>query len=122
TAAAEALGRIGDRRAVEPLVGALKRSGVDPNAVAEALGLIGDHSSAGALVARIPNRSAAIALRRIGSRAIPAINGRLDDPDEDVRKACAWILAKIGDPRAIEPLTARLSQGGFVLNALETLE
>src|SRR5262249_54837289 len=90
--------------------------------VAEALGLIGDPAAAQALARRITMRNAAIALRRIGSRAIPAVVERMDDPDENVRKACAWILAKIGDARAIPPLASRLAHGGYVLKSLEALD
>src|SRR5262249_38404757 len=93
TAAADALGRIGDRRAVEPLMAALDREEVDESSVTEALGLIGDPSAAPKLADQITNRSAAIALRRIGSRAIPSIVRNLDDQAEDARKAAAWILA-----------------------------
>ena len=121
-ASAEALGRIGDRRAAEPLIASIARPGMDLNVAAEALGLIGDPQAAPVLTEHITNRNAAIALRRIGPRAMPEVVKRLDDSDEVVRKACAWILARIGDPRAIPHLASRLAQGGHVLRALESLE
>jgi len=79
--AAEALGEVGDSRAVEPLVTALKNdefSGV--------------------------RWKAAEALSKLGSPAVPALIGALRHDDDDVRWKAALALGEIGDPQAIEPL------------------
>jgi HEAT repeat protein len=79
--AAEALGEVGDSRAVEPLVTALKNdefSGV--------------------------RWKAAEALSKLGSPAVPALIGALRHDDDDVRWKAAIALGEIGDPQAIEPL------------------
>jgi len=79
--AAEALGDIGDTRAVEPLATALKNdefSGV--------------------------RWKAAEALSKLGSPAVPALIGALRHVDDDVRWKAAVALGEIGDPQAIEPL------------------
>jgi len=79
--AAEALGYLGDSRAVEPLVTALKNdefSGV--------------------------RWKAAEALSKLGSPAVPALIGALQHEDDDVRWKAAIALGEIGDPQAVEPL------------------
>jgi HEAT repeat protein len=83
--AAGALGEIGDARAVEPLVTAMKNeefSGV--------------------------RWKAAEALSRIGSPAVGGLIGALQHKDDDVRWKAAIALGEIGDPRAVEPLIALL--------------
>jgi HEAT repeat protein len=83
--AAEALGRMGDVRAVEPLILALKDSESDVAAdAAGALGKIGD------------------------VRAVEPLVLALKDLDNDFRKQVAWALGKIGDARAIETLIGAL--------------
>ena len=87
-AAAEALGQIGDTRAVEPLVAALK----DPDDhwlryyAAEALGQIGN------------------------TRAVELLVAALKDETTQVREAAAGALGKIVDTRThvVEPLIAAL--------------
>ena len=79
--AAEALGDLGDDRAVGPLVTALKNvefSGV--------------------------RWKAAEALSKIGAPAFDALVGALRHSDDDVRWKAAIALGEIGDPRAIDPL------------------
>ena len=83
--AAGALGKIGDARAVEPLIGVL--SDDDENVrwrAAEALGKIGD------------------------KRAVEPLIGVLGDEDEYVRSSAAEALGVIGDVRAVEPLIKAL--------------
>ena len=108
-----ALGKIGDSRAVEPLLALLeqKRSRApeyergDLGAlIADSLGEIRDHRAYPALIellrtgALYERRSAARALGRIGDEtAVPAL---LKVLDEDAVSALGWI----GDPRAFEPL------------------
>ena len=83
--AAEALGNIGDARAVEPLIKAL---GEDKSEVrwpaAGALGKIGD------------------------KRAVDPLIEELGDDDESVNSSAAEALGEIGDARAVEPLIKAL--------------
>lgn len=83
--AAEALGNLGDSRAVEPLVTALKND--------ELSGV---------------RWKAAEALSKIGAPAVDALIGALLHHDDDVRWKAAIALGEIGDPRAVEPLIALL--------------
>ena len=83
--AAGALGDIGDSRAVEPLIAALKNE--------ELSGV---------------RWKAAEALSKIGAPAVNALIGALCHPDDDVRWKAAIALGEIGDPRAVEPLITLL--------------
>ena len=84
--AAEALGNLGDEKAVGPLIIALKRdefSGV--------------------------RWKAAEALSKIGNPAVEPLIATLQYPDDDVRWKAAIALGGIGNPDAIEPLILLLS-------------
>lgn len=84
--AAEALGNLGDEKAVGPLITALKRdefSGV--------------------------RWKAAEALSKIGNPAVEALIAALQYPDDDVRWKAAIALGEIGNPDAVEPLIRLLS-------------
>lgn len=83
-----ALGKIGDARAIEPLVDVIEE---EPGAK-EALGKID------------PNwRTSAIA-----QNAVPRLISKLGHEQELVRTRAAEVLGMIGDPRAVEPLVAAL--------------
>jgi len=114
--AAEALGKIKDPRAVEPLIEALKDKDfrVRWNA-AEALGEIGDPKAVKPLIAALKDEnsgvrsSAAFALGEIQDpRAVEPLIEALKDEDSDVRRRAATALGKIQDPRAVEPLIEAL--------------
>jgi HEAT repeat protein len=78
---AEALGKLGDARAVQPLIGRLSGADVGVReAAAEALGKLGD------------------------ARAVQPLIGRLSGADVGVREAAAEALGKLGDARAVQPL------------------
>jgi HEAT repeat protein len=79
--AAEALGDIGDKRAVEPLATALCN---------------GEYSGV--------RWKAAEALSKIGPPAVEALIGALRNADDDVRWKAAIALGEIGDIRAVDPL------------------
>jgi HEAT repeat protein len=79
-AAATALGRIGDSRAVDPLVSALEDQPRVREVAAMALGEIGDH------------------------RAVDSLIVALEDADWEIRSTIAKALGKIGDPRAAKSL------------------
>ncbi len=83
---------------------------------AEALGKIGDARAVEALIARLADadsdlrKFAAIDLGKIGdARAVEPLIARLADWKGDVRKHAAEALGNIGDSRAVEPLSARLA-------------
>lgn len=98
---AQTLGRIGDPRAVEPLVAALETGPEEVSvAAAEALGKIRDPRAVPALAAALDNArvrpTALWALGSIGDRqAVPALAGRLSDPDETVAYLARQALKKI---------------------------
>lgn len=81
--AAEALGKIGDARAVEPLIAALKY-GVGAYSAAEALGRMHD------------------------PRAVEPLADALAEGDEALRRSAAEALAEFGDARAVGPLISEL--------------
>jgi HEAT repeat protein len=94
---AEALGKIGDARAVEPLI---KR--------------LGDHSQYEVregwklIYSQTMATSCARALGDIGdARAVEPLIELLTDQDPSHREAAMWALGKIGDERAIGPLIER---------------
>lgn len=77
----EILGKIGDLRAVDPLMEALHDPDIGVQcSAANSLGKLGD------------------------SRAVDVIISKLESEDESVRHAVAEALGNIGDPRAIEAL------------------
>ncbi|MFB0560775.1 MAG: HEAT repeat domain-containing protein [Candidatus Lokiarchaeia archaeon] len=83
--AAEYLGDLKDKRAVEPLIQTLKNDEEDIRAeAAKALGSIKD------------------------LRAVPPLIQALKDENWEVREDVAWALGKIGDTRAVEPLLQAL--------------
>ena len=82
--AAEALGRIGDPNAVEPLITALREGDLFMrNSAAEALGRIGE------------------------ARAVEILAAALKDGNPTIRESAAEALKKIGDPKAADALYAR---------------
>ena len=120
--AAEALGRLGDPRAVQPLASVVLN---DDNAsvrehAAGALGALGDPGAVSALTtASLNDRSAAVrehavvALGRTGgARAFETLLGVMDADDvEEVRAHAAYALGLLGDPRALDPLVDALRDG-----------
>jgi HEAT repeat protein len=113
--AAEALGDLGDARAVEPLVNAMADSDVDVvSASGMALAKIGGPSvgplldilSTGKAPARI---WAAMALGEMGDRrAMGPLIDTLKDRDTSVRRAAAKALGGLPDPRSTQALLAAM--------------
>jgi HEAT repeat protein len=111
--AALALGRIGDTRAVRPLIAALK----DGDTAATALSEIGK-PAVEALIAALNDKRrevrylAVLTLGKIGdSRAVEALIATLKDPDIDypkVGKEAAAVLRKFGEA-SVKPLIAALN-------------
>ena len=120
--AAEALGSIGSKKAIEPLINVLttdKGSKVRESA-AEALGSIGSKKAIEPLINVLTTdkgskvrESAAEALGSIGSKkAIESlINALSTGKDSDVRWSAAFALGRIGSEKAIESLINALSTG-----------
>jgi HEAT repeat protein len=130
--AAGALGEIGDARAVEPLIAALKdkNSGIRYGA-AGALGEIGDARAVEPLIAALKDKhpvvreTAAEALGEIGdARAVEPLIAALKDKGPGVLEKAAEALGEIGDARAVEPLIAALKDKHPVVRekAAEALE
>jgi HEAT repeat protein len=83
---------------------------------AEALGNLGDEKAVGALITALKRDEfsgvrwkAAEALSKIGNPAVEGLIATLQYPDDDVRWKAAIALGEIGNPDAIEPLIALLS-------------
>ena len=91
--AAAALGKIGDPRAVVPLIEEFKEPPVWDY-----------RNDASAAAAR--------ALCAIGAPAVDPLIEALKDRDSHRRRGVASVLGAIGDPRAVEPLIAALEPGG----------
>ena len=110
--AADALGELGDSRAVQPLIEALEDGYVDVRwKAAKALGLIDGREPVLPLIRSLEDDSpwvrmgAAWALGKIGDpRAVEPLIRLLDDTKPRVRRMAAWALGRIGNPRAREPL------------------
>jgi HEAT repeat protein len=123
--AAEALGVIGDLRAVEPLIATLSdQRVVVRDQAADALGAIGDARAVAPLIAELRrgeaerngqgrrtddhsgSTHARDALALIGTPAVEPLIATLKDKDWKARWAAASTLGRIGDTRAVEPLHA----------------
>ncbi|MCX5713077.1 MAG: HEAT repeat domain-containing protein, partial [Candidatus Omnitrophica bacterium] len=117
SAAADALGKIGESTAAEPLLEcvATGEKSVRKSA-ANALGEIGGSIVVDRLIKLLDSTdkdvriAAARALGNIGDpAAVDGLIGCLSDPNENVRYAAAEASGKIGDSRAVEPLVNCLS-------------
>jgi HEAT repeat protein len=110
-AAAVALGRLGDIRAIEPLLATLQDQVEQVRwAVTRALGEIWHWSELVRLgdSERDVRRSAAMELGGLGdTRAIEPLLAALRDSDKEMRRSAAMGLGRIGAP-AVEPLVATL--------------
>lgn len=113
--AAEALGLLRDRIAVDPLIDALNDEDVSWKS-ALALGNIWDKRAIELLIPALQDkhwpvrRFAVSALGKIGDRtSVMSLINALNDSDWHVRKYAADALGKIGDETAIKPLVSALS-------------
>lgn len=99
------LGHVGDARAVEPLIAALKALGPRDDLtrvqITDALGHFGDPRAAAALLDELPQASSAVRRRIIRAlvslgddRAIPALRALEDDPA--VGETARWALNHLG--------------------------
>lgn len=105
------LGRVGDARAIEPLIDALQdeNPGVR-GAAANALGAIGDDAAVPYLKPLLKDANqqlvvwAAYALTRLGHDYLSVLFETLTSDEVDVRRSAVLALQQLGDPRAITPL------------------
>ncbi len=114
---AEALGRIGDPRAVEPLMAVLRAGGFcDRSAMAAgtALARIGK-PAIGPLIAELKNEKTQIAtsisLQEIGEPAVEPLLEAFRKGNANVRCIAGIALAKIKDPAAVQGLIGMLNDG-----------
>jgi HEAT repeat protein len=113
--AVEALGQLGDRRVVEPLINILENNySVIRSRATTALGQLGRPAIAPLLAAlrdeKIQVRTGAIeALTQLGELALEPLKTALGDEDDRVRSSAATVLGQLGDNRAVEPLMAALN-------------
>jgi HEAT repeat protein len=112
-AAAVALGQLGDRRAIEPLLVSLADQYPNVRAAAtEALGQLGDAAVAPLSEALRDDdwqvrRAAAQALGQVSDAAIDPLREALHDYNSRVRQAAAQALRQLGDARAVNLLVRR---------------
>ena len=112
--ATEALGELGDVRAVEPLIRALGdeygnvcRGAIEAlvkigsAAIEPLIGALGDEDLD---VRRLAEKT----LIKMGGAAVEPLIGALEE-DGHVRRGAAWALGEIGDERAVESLIGALS-------------
>lgn len=115
--AAEALGALHDRRALDLLMAALKdNESAVRVAATRALGRLGDQKAQGELLSLLQSTSeeqriAAVEALGIlrGGRALKPLIKLLDDKLPKVRAAAAEALGHIGDARAVDPLRKHLA-------------
>lgn len=119
-AAMMALGEMGERAAVEPILGILTRDyPLAKASAAIALGKIGDERAVESLKKEMKDgdseyvkSSSAIALGRIGEESsVPPLIDRLRDQKVRVRSSAALALAEIGNEAAVGPLIEVLKSG-----------
>lgn len=108
--AAEALGKIGDKRAVEPLIEVLRTSG-EPGlleAAAEALGRLKDERAIPSLVAFMQRGTVAARLKAVialgeidGKEAVAALENIVaHDPSRNVREEAQRVLCRLSSRKA----------------------
>lgn len=112
----EALGRIGDKRAVEPIIETLDSTRPEVKiAAAIALRKIGDEQAANALVPLLNHtspdvrRAGVSALRKLGNEdAVEGLISCLQDNNQIIRAMATEALSRIGDSRSTDALIQAL--------------
>src|SRR5438552_239169 len=128
--AAEALGKIRDKRAVEPLIAALHDEDAWVRCLAvQGLGNMGNTRAVEPLVAALCDENPLMrgfvveALGKIGESSVEALVAAMRDERVEVRCLAVQALGRISDPRAVEALIAALCDKNalmrcFVVRAL----
>ncbi len=109
--------KLGDKRAVEPLIGLLgDRSFQERQGITRALGGLGDKRAVKPVIAMLKDKNwgtrcrAAEALGKLGDkRAVEPLIAAIKDEDEQVRTAAAMSLGQLGGKDAIRPLITALN-------------
>ena len=108
--AAEALGRIGDARAVDPLIACLKNPAIEQNPADGQEMSSGEESDdqkkARAEEDSLVRQKASEALGKLGPPAVAPLIACLAEQDPSVRSLAATALGQLHDSRAIAPLIA----------------
>jgi HEAT repeat protein len=106
------VGRIGGSGAVDLLINALERHDGVARSAARELGRLGDERAVPPLVALLAyaevSQAASEALAKLGSKAVSALSTALCSEDVAVRKLAAVTLGEIGDKSAIDTLVKTL--------------
>jgi HEAT repeat protein len=115
-AAVDALGRLGDARALRSVIGALRSA--DPAvcvAAVDALRRLGDAQAVEPLIQALRHRSSQVRLAAVEALghlrqppAVEPVRALLADPDWGVRREAAEALGKLRDRRGLEALTQSL--------------
>jgi HEAT repeats len=107
-AAVVELGKIGNDKAIDLLIGALARHDGVARAAARELGRLSHPKSFGPLIALLEQadvrQSAAEALVRIGAQAVEPLMAALKSAQPAGRQEAAQVLGEIGDKRALDSL------------------
>ncbi len=129
--AAEALGQLGDARAVAPLLLLLKDTASDVRrSAAEALGQLGDARAVDPILPLLRDPASEVRRRAIealgrleGSRAVDPILPLLKDPASEVRRRAIEALGQLGDARVVDPILPLLKDPdwGVRQRAIEAL-
>jgi HEAT repeat protein len=120
-AAARAMGKLDNSRAVEPLIDALRDHEIF-EAASEALVTLGSSHVFKPLINALDmndksRRAVVVVLGMLGDqRAVEPLIKALEDSDRDISQVAANALGKLGNPRAVEPLVQSLGIGSFILN------
>ena len=106
-----ALGTIGDKRAMKPLITAYEKGTVRADIVMKALGQLRDGQSAPVILSALDNdnqlvwQAASDALNELDEKAVNPLIEALSHEKPRVRAKAALALGKIGDARAVEALS-----------------
>lgn len=107
------LGQVGDARATEPLIEALKDEDVGvQGAAANALGTLGDERAVQYLLPLLNHSNSqlvvwiAFALTRLGHDHFAILESALADSEVMVRRSGILAMQQLGDQRAVGPLLA----------------
>lgn len=120
--AAVALGQIGDRRAVEPLIAALTKRDTVPD-TRNGIFIGSEYMEVGTRGYDPVRKSAALALIKIGKSSVEPLIALLKDKNSPGRLKAAEALGEIKDSRAVEPLIEALkdSSGWVKIEAAKAL-
>ena len=128
-AAAKALGRLGDEKAVEPLIGKLSDENTALQiAAAEALGELRDVRAVTPLIGKLGDEdehvreAVSAALIQLGEAVVMPLLGKLGDKVGLVREGAARLLNRLGEAEIAQAVTDILKGSQEALQALTALQ